>query len=166
MKNLVLAALAASLALAPGGTLAQPEDIIVSSARPIDQFVEEVSRDLDRQLKRHGAPYPHFAETGLTQVFFECGADGKPTNIRVGRKSGLFAGSTARRAVAKLRSLHPLPQGVSHDQTFLANVIIASDRDQLEELTEELQQLERERIAAERGGRKVFAFTLRVSPKA
>lgn len=165
MKRLLFVAFATSLAFSPAGIQAYQDDIIVSSARPIDRFVDDVSRDLDRQLKRHTVAYPRFAEPGLTQVFFECGPDGKPAKIRLGRKSGVFSGATARRAVANLRSLHPLPQGVPHDQIFLANVIVAADREQFEELSEELRQLEEKRLASERGGRKVFAFNIRILPK-
>lgn len=164
MKKLLLVAFATSLAMSPTGIHAQQDGIVVSSGRSVDNFVEDVSRDLDRQLNRFDVTSPRQQETGLAQVLFECGPDGKPTNIRLYKKSGFWTGLKARRVVSKIRSLHPLPQGVTHDQLYMANIIIADSPREFEKLSEELKQLEQQRIASSKGDRKIFAFNLIKSP--
>lgn len=164
MKKLLLVAIATSLVVFPAGTQAQEDGIVVSSGRSVENFVRDVSRDIDRQLNRISVTSPHQQETGIAQVFFECGPDGKPINVRLYKKSGFWTGLKARRVVSKISSLHPLPQGVTHDQLYLANIIIADGPREFEKLSEDLRQLEKQRIASAKGGRKVFAFNLGKSP--
>jgi periplasmic protein TonB len=164
MKKLLFVALATSLAVSPTGIHAQEDGIVVSSGRSVDDFVNDVSRDLDRELNRIDISSPRHLENGVAQVLFECGPDGKPINVRLYKKSGFWTGLKARRVVSKIRSLHPLPQGVSHDQLYLANIIIADSPREFEELSEELEQLEKQRIASAKDGRKIFAFNLSKSP--
>ncbi len=161
MKNILLVAIATSFALSPIGIQAQNDDIVVSSSRSIDRFVQDVSRDLDRELNRPMMRSNPVTGTGLAQVLFEAGPDGKPTNIKMYHRAGDVAvDRLARRAVAKIRSLQPLPRGVEQDQLYLANIIIASDTREFDELSEELNERETNRIAAAKGDRKIFAFTL------
>ncbi len=164
MKKLLFVAIATSLALTSTGMQAQTDDIVVSSDRSVNKFVEAVSRDLDRSLNRFSRS--SFNEgTGVAQVLFECGPDGKPTNIKMYSRAGdVGVSRQARRAVANIRSLHPLPQGLTNDQLFLANIIIAKDSRQFNELSEELNERETNRIAAAKGDRKIFAFTLSKTP--
>lgn len=164
MKKLLFVAFATSLACSPAGIQAQQDDIVVSSARSVHDFVEDVSRDLDRQLYQLDVASPRDRQTGLAQVLFECGPDGKPTNIRLYKKSGFWTDLKARQAVSKIRSLHPLPQGVTHDQLYLANIIIADSAREFKKLSEELKQLEKQRIASSKGDRRIFAFNLSKSP--
>ena len=166
MKNILLVAVATSLALSPAGIQAQNVDIVVSSNRAIDRFVQDVSRDLERELNRPTRAALFYSQgSGVSQVLFECGPDGKPTNISMYSKAGdASVDRRARRAVAKIHSLHPLPQGVDQNQLYLANVIIAEDAREYDQLSAELNQRETQRIAAAKGDRKIFAFTLGKSP--
>jgi hypothetical protein len=164
MKKILFVAIATSLALFPAGIQAQHDEIVVSSGRSVDNFVEDVSHDLDRQINRRSLRSYQMQETGVAQVLFECGPDGKPTNITMYNKSGPGIGRLARRAVSGIRSLHPLPKGVTNDQLYLANIIIANDPRQFDKLSNELNQREEQRIAAAKGDRKIFAFTLSKSP--
>lgn len=165
MKKLLFVAIATSLALTPTGMQAQTDDIVVSSSRSIDNFVEAVSRDLDRSLNRFSRSTFNQTGTGVAQVLFECGPDGKPTNIKMYSRAGdVGVNRQALRAVANIRSLHPLPQGLTNDHLYLANVIIAKDSRQFNELSEELNERETNRIAAAKSDRKIFAFTLSKTP--
>ncbi len=165
MKNILLVAIAASLALTPTGMQAQTDDIVVSSNRTVNNFVDAVSRDLDRSLNRFSRSSANQTGTGVAQILFECGPDGKPTNIKMYNGAGdIGVNRQARKAVANIRSLHPLPQGLTNDQLFLANIIIAKDSRQFDELSEELNERETNRIAAAKGDRKIFAFTLSKTP--
>lgn len=165
MKKILFVAIAASLALTPTGMQAQTNDIVVSSNRSVNNFVESVSRDLDRSLNRFSRSTFNQTGTGVAQVLFECGPDGKPTNIKMYSRAGdVGVNRQARRAVANIRSLHPLPRGIDQDQLYLANIIIASDARQFDELSEELNERETNRIAAAKGDRKIFAFTLSKTP--
>lgn len=164
MKKLLFVAVAASLAISPSGIQAQQDGIVVSSARSVDDFVNAVSRDLSRSLTPPSLRSYPLDATGLAQVLFECGPDGKPTKIRIYNKSGAGIGLLARRAVAKIRSLHPLPQGVNNDQLYMANIIVADTPRQFDKLSAELNRREKQRIAAAKGDRKIFAFTLSNSP--
>ncbi len=165
MKNLLFVAIATSLAIPPTGLLAKRPDIVVSSGRSIDNFVEDVATDLNRELNRYRHTTGLYEGTGVAQVLFECSPDGKPTKITMYSRSRYASvDRRARNAVSKIRTLHPLPQGVGQDQLYLANIIIADDLDEFDQLSAELKQREAKRIAAAKGDRKIFAFTLGQSP--
>ncbi len=165
MKKLLFAAFATSLTLMPGGLQAQDDDIVVTSARSVERFVQDVSHDLDRELNRRNRTNYQLSGTGIVQISFECGPDGKPTNVAYYRKDdNADVNRLARRAVSKIRSMHPLPRGITDDQTFLANIIMADDPVQFEQLSGELYRSEKTRIAASNGSRKVFAFNLAKPP--
>ena len=171
MKKLVFAAVVASLILPSAGiqakntqTVKRP-DIVVSSGRSIGNFVEDVAYDINRELNRPQLRPAYSEGSGVSQVLFECGPDGKPVNLKMYHKAGSPAvDRAARRAVSKIRSLHPLPQGVGQDQLYLANIIIAENQSQYDDLAKELNQREARRIAAAKGDRKIFAFNLGASP--
>lgn len=164
MRKLFFVTLVASLAILPTGIQARQDSIVVSSGRSIKTFVEDVSRDLNRELSRVDIVAPRQQESGVAQVLFECGPDGKPINVRLYNKSGYWTGLEARRVVSKIRSLHPLPQGLTHDQLFLANIIIAESPHEFRKLSEKMNRLEKQRLASSSGERKVFAFNLSISP--
>ncbi|WP_379923135.1 hypothetical protein [Erythrobacter sp. R86502] len=164
MKKLLFVAFATSLVFSATVIHAQQGGIVVSSGRSVDDFVNDVSRDLDRQLKRIAITSSRQHGNGVAQVLFECGPDGKPINVRMYKKSGFWTSLEARSVVSKIRSLHPLPQGITHDQLYLANIIIADSPREFQKLSEKLEQLEKQRIASATGDRKIFAFNLSKSP--
>ena len=161
MKKLLFVAFATSLAVCPTSIHAQQDGIVISAGRSVDDFGADVSRHLDRQLDRIDNSSPWQQESGVAQVLFECGPDGKPINVRMYKKAGFWTDLKARKVVSKIRSLHPLPQGVTQDQLFLANIIIANSPQEFQELSEKLNVLEKQRIASSKGDRKIFAFNLR-----
>lgn len=163
MKNVTLAALVASFAIFPVQAQEQDYnnyDTVVIGERSLDKFVRDVSKDLDRGLNRSSLTA---AGTGIVQVLFECGPDGKPTNISYYRKDNdQDVNRLAVRAVSKIRTMHPLPRGLSEDQQYMANIIIARDRFEYEGFSKELKRSEQLRIAAAKGSNKVFAFNQRI----
>ncbi len=165
MKNILYVAIATSLAFSPTSIVAQPsdrEDIVVSS---IDRFIDEVARDLDRNLNRSPRVLHAPQGVGLVQVQFECDQNGQPANVTFYRKSDdPRANRLAREAVSKIKSLHPLPAGVEKNQVFMANIILADTNLQFAELSDQLKRSEAERIAASAGKPKVFAINLVRSP--
>lgn len=159
MKNITLGALVASFTLLP--VQAQEQDYtnydnVVIGWRSVDKFVSDVSNDLDRTLNRLSLPV---AGTGIVQILFECGPDGKPTNISYYRKANdRDVNRFAVRAVSKISNMHPLPSGISEGQQYMANIIIARDSVEYRDLAKELNRREQLRIAAAKGSNKIFAF--------
>ena len=165
MKNILIVAFATSVAFTPVGLLAQEDDIVVTSGRSMDRFVEDMSHDLDQALNRSSLRSLQLTGTGIVQISFECGPDGKPTNIAYYRRDDDHdVNRLARNAVRKIRSLHPLPRGISEDQKYLANMIMADDMWEYEALSEELARSEQARIAASKGKPTYFAFNLGKPP--
>ena len=159
MKNITLAALVASFAIFPVQAQEQDNtnyDNVVIGGRSLDKFVGDVSKDLNRTLNRSRLPV---RGTGIVQVLFQCGPDGKPTNISYYRKDNNWdVNRFAVHAVSKIPSMHPLPSGISEGQQYMANIIIARDRFEHEDLSKELNRSEQLRIAAAKGSNKIFAF--------
>ena len=159
MENITLSALVASFALLP--VQAQEQDYtnydnVVIGGRSVDKFVSDVSKDLDRTLNRSSLPV---RGTGIVQVLFQCGPDGKPTNISYYRKDNdRDVNRFAVHAVSRIPTMHPLPGGISEGQQYMANIIIARDRFEYEDLSKELNRSEQLRIAAAKGSNKIFAF--------
>ena len=159
MENITLSALVASFALLP--VQAQEQDYtnydnVVIGGRSVDKFVSDVSKDLDRTLNRSSLPV---RGTGIVQVLFQCGPDGKPTNISYYRKDNdRDVNRFAVHAVSRIPTMHPLPGGISEGQQYMANIIIARDRFELDNLSKELNRSEKSRIAAAKGSNKIFAF--------
>ncbi len=165
MKKLVSVAFAASLALPFSAIQAQNADIVVSSSRSIERFVEDISHDLGRNLEWPNPNRSDLQGTGVAQVLFQCGPDGKPANITLYRKSGSTKVNwLAKRAVSRINVLHPLPNGVSEDQLYLANIIIADSPVQYAQLSQKLNKREAQRLASGKDRGKIFAFTLGNSP--
>jgi hypothetical protein len=162
MKNITLGALVASFAIFP--IQAQDQDYtnydnVVIGARSLDRFVGDVNRDLDRGLNRSTPRDQPVLGTGIVQVLFECGPDGKPTNISYYRRDNDGdVNRLAVRAVSRIRTMHPLPSGISENQQYMANIIIAGDYYEYEDLSKELNRSEQSRIAASKGSNKIFAF--------
>lgn len=165
MKKLVAAAFAASLTLPLSAIQAQNADIVVSSSRPIAQFVEDISRDLERNLEWPNSDRSSLRGTGLAQVLFQCTPDGKPVNIRVYHRVGSSrVERVAKRAVSRIKVLYPLPNGVTEDRLILANIIIADSPSQYAQLSRELNKREAQRLASGKDRGKIFALTVGKSP--
>lgn len=140
---LISAAVAASLLAVP---LSSQE--IVVSRQSEQAFVEQVSSDLDTQLRRMRID-PLWEPAGIVKVRFHANADGTPRGITTYESSGnRRLDRAARRAISKLDSLAPLPASAGYDPVIQANIIFARTRSQMESLSEKLAESEATRLAS------------------
>lgn len=163
MKNMIISALVASFTLFPVGIQAQDQvpnyENVVVGGRSVDQFVEDVSQNLDRVLNHSSLKNMPVRGTGVAQVLFQSGPDGKPINISFYRKDNdQDVNRLAARAVSKIRTMYPLPSGISEDQQYMANIIVARDYLEYLDFSEDLDRSERARIAASTDSHKILAF--------
>lgn len=104
------------------------QDIVaVAPILSTQQWTTTFSRRLDGALR-----YPYvFREappSGGVSVTFRCSDDGKPSTFQVVRSSG--HAQLDRAAVAglkRIKTMHPLPLGIGHNQLFQANIVFATD---------------------------------------
>lgn len=100
--------------------------------------------------------------TGFAQVLFQSRPGGKPINISFYRKDDdVDVNRLAARAVSKIGSMYPLPSGISEDQQYLVNIIVARDYLEYLNLSEHLDRSERARLAASTDSHKILAFNLK-----
>lgn len=72
-------------------------------------------QDLQRRIKKHWEP-PRGQETRRVQIIFKIHADGKMSNLRISRSSGLNkADDAALKAAEAASPLRPLPEGAPDD---------------------------------------------------
>ena len=87
-----------------------------------------VGSAIDREMR-----YPRLlglsnSHEGMVDVTFRCSEDGTPTAVTLARKSGSrLIDRAGLQAVQRVDSLHPLPNGVSHDQVYRARMLFAID---------------------------------------
>lgn len=165
MKVLVLAAVAAAFVV-PGSSIARsPDDTIVVDAAPtVADWSNTVSAQLGRNLRAiASAPLQHTAiPTGMVSLRFHCNEEGRPTAIAFSHRSdsaGLDA--IARRTVARLRNMHPLPAGVGEGQVFEATILVASDS---YEYGRQLAQLRQRQLDARGQSPQVLALVTALNP--
>ncbi len=152
--------LTASLLAAP---LAAKQNIVVS-ASPHDTFVTEVSADLDRQLDRI-QPGLRWEPSGIVQVRFRTGGDGRAHKISTFRTSGDGRlDREAIRAVERLTSLASRPELISPGRTMQVNIIVASTNSRFERLSKLLARHEAARIAQSPREQAVLALTMTARP--
>jgi hypothetical protein len=157
-----------TLALAMAVTIATPplaaQNIVVSSS-PYETFVTEVSRDLDMQVERI-RPAPGWEPSGIAQVRFRTGSDGRAHVISTYRKSGDGRlDHEAIRAVERLTSLASVPEQVKPGRMVQVNIIVASTRSQFDRLSKRLARDEAERIASSPREKAVLALTMAPHPR-
>ena len=67
-------------------------------------------------------------QEGIVDVTFRCSEDGRPSEVALVNSSGSRKLDRAGlSAITTLRSLHPLPAGVGHDQVYRAQMLFAVD---------------------------------------
>lgn len=117
-----------ALSLTPTSVQAGPDQGIHVTARPVTvvQWAQHTGKLLDRSLARN-PNWPTQAE-GIVAVKFLCSETGAPSNIAVLQSSGSKRlDEAAMKAVGRIATLHPLPDGVTHEQKFVATVLFAND---------------------------------------
>ncbi|MXO86640.1 TonB family protein [Altererythrobacter aurantiacus] len=163
MKNVLTAATISAIALIATPLAAQNvqvgEPIVVSSNMTLDQWAEIVSQDLAEQLDRMSTLPLRDQPNGVVQVRFTCDEDGKPANIAVYRSSGEHGiERLGKRAVKRLKALHPMPEVAKNGQPFLANIVFADSYEQERELFAKLADMETERLASNGEARTYIAL--------
>lgn len=153
MKTPLLALAGALLVTSAPAT---SQDIVVSAE---SAAVEQISRDLDRNLIAADRPLRQATGEGIAMVRFQRGADGRPVNVEMYHRSGSSSvDRLARRAVSGLGRSTPLPALGGRSQIFQANVIVANSEREFENLSDKLAKIEKTRLSDPRE-RAVFAFT-------
>lgn len=158
--SLVLLALVPTPAAAGGG---QSHTIVVThEPQPLPAWRDQVSRELSGHLRYPRAFGAAVQESGFVTVRFRCGEDGQPVDVAVARRSSSSGlNRAALLAVSRLRSLHPLPEGLARGQAFQANVVFATSQASLERQIALLRQAETARLAAgNKAEREVLALQL------
>lgn len=152
MKTPFIALVGAMLALAVPAT---SQDILVSRE---GAAIEQVSRELDRNLLRAEWPRRQPTGEGFVSVRFLRDADGRATDVTLYRRSGSSSvDRLARRAVAGLGRAAPLPRLGGPRQVYQANIIVAHSEEAHADLAVRMARLEKARLADPRE-RAVFAF--------
>ena len=159
MYKILALALATTVSAA---LLAEPvlsQNIVVTPDVSHQEFVEKVTRDLDRQLDRTNDFGYQPSGEGIVIVRFTRANDGSVSDVRLYRKSGKRAfDRISLKAVSRLRSLVSLPAGLGPDQIYQANIIFAEDGWGIYQLEQQLAADEKARRASSPLERKVFAF--------
>ncbi len=134
---LALAPLLAAPAWAAGHGQEAPSSITVQGGQEtVSQWSERVGQSLDAVLV-----YPKPLGTanysqGLAKVSFHCTEDGRPGDVALIASSGSRdLDRAAMQAVQRIRTLHPLPVGITHTRPMQAWIAFAPDEDSLKQMT-------------------------------
>lgn len=130
MRNIVKLLLASSAAtLIPSMSTAEENQSIHVTAPKVtvSQWSRTMTRNLDDRLE-----YPRFLvgrTQGVVRLKFLCSESGAPSDVAVLQSSGSRQlDQAALRAVRRIPTLHPLPDGVAHDQKYVATILFAQDQ--------------------------------------
>ncbi len=128
-RFLTAAALAAAGIFTPGIAQTQATSGQANSAQEIVTFAawrDRVQKALDRGL-HYARPMPGMGNaSGIVRVKFNCSDTGRPDKVTIARSSGSRRlDRMALKAVDRIATLHPLPQGFRHDQSIEAMILIA-----------------------------------------
>jgi periplasmic protein TonB len=130
MKFIALTGLLLAGTLASSSLAGEPDKgIEVTGPTSVATWSQAVSRNLDYNLDNEiqRSMMKGSIPTGSASVRFRCSENGEPTAIEVMDKSGDWRmKSIAKGAVADIKTLHPLPAGLSADQVFVANIVVAT----------------------------------------
>lgn len=133
MKILSFATAALAL-LFPVTSIAQTSDPTIMIVAPPVTF-NQWSRSMTDNIEKH-LYYPmSFANerspVGIVSVGFRCDGTGGVTEVVLLKKSGnRTLDNAALFAVRKMTSTHPMPARFKGNETFLANILFATDRDE------------------------------------
>ena len=138
MKLALFAVFAACLAVPAGSRVQEPGPITVKApAKPhLPHWIQTVGTQIERSLESRSLYRSSYSvPDGAVAIRFMCGADGKPANVTVYRRSGeRELDRIAAKAVARIETLHPMPAQIGAGQMVQANIFFAEDRDTLKQL--------------------------------
>lgn len=124
---------------------ARAENVAAHQAVTLQQWTQRIEGEMGRNLR-----YPHMVggrvRDGLVEVSFVAGEDGRPTSVAVTQTSGSAQlDAAAKRAISRIATLQPLPNGVGQGQVYKAQMIFATQHGfqqpaELQQRIAELQQ--------------------------
>lgn len=160
MQILFKISLPAALAFAAvSPALADEAPIYVVSQKAFEQWQDDVSSDLSRNLRNASYRQDGRIESGIVQIRFRLDEDGKPTDLSTySNSTSTTARSIAYRAVRKLHNLDQAPVSGVRDAEFLANVIFARDELEHARLAAKLEQSEQARLASNGAEQRLVAL--------
>ena len=162
----LLTMLVAPTAALQAGQAGPDITVTAPAASEISAWSARVGNAIDREMR-----YPRLlglsnSHEGTVDVTFRCSEDGTPTDVSLARKSGSrLLDRAGLKAVQRVGSLHPLPNGVGHDQVYRARMLFAIDegmgrgKRQAEALREKAE-VANARIANNRGVATATVVTL------
>lgn len=133
MKGIMTSVAFAALTLLvfhPGTAAAQPNSEVLTAPPSLAVWSKKVMTDLDRQLQIRNDRTVHGSRTGIVAVKFNCSESGAPATVELLHSSGNREYDHATvRAVRQIATLHPLPQGLKHDQKYVVRMLFADSED-------------------------------------
>ena len=134
----------------PSARTVQPvENVVIAPPRSLQNWQASVSRDLSAHMQYPRFFGPMVTDSDFVVVRFQCGSDGRPSDMSLTRKSrNSRFNSAALRAVSAIRTLHPLPEGMAEGLVIQANLVFATNEQELAWQYARLRQSERTRMAA------------------
>ena len=104
------------------------QEITVVGQNDLQSWTTRIGRAIDEQMEFPRALGRAGYDEGVVDISFKCSEDGKPSSIALHSSSGSRRLDRAgMSAVQNVSSLHPLPPGISHDQTYRAKLLFAVD---------------------------------------
>ena len=127
----------------------QEEQIEVTSQSEMKQWKGSVSKTLDSALQRAPGRVSTIPDSGIVQITFRLGDDGRAEDLRVYSNSADWsAARMAKYAVRRIDNLAEAPVSNVDDARFMANIIFADDQVQRAKLARVLAKSEKSRLAA------------------
>jgi len=118
-----------------------PDISVTAKPASIQQWSSRIADSLDENLT-----YPRPIGTadyarGVVKIKFHCSDAGLPDGVAVARSSrSLALDNAALRAVRAISTLHPLPDGVTHDRPIEAWIVFADDAKDVARMTKSLEK--------------------------
>ncbi|WP_174297722.1 energy transducer TonB family protein [Sphingomonas bacterium] len=96
-------------------------------------WAKRVGQALDTQMARTRGPLGRERPSGVVRIKFNCSDSGRPSDVSVYRSSGNpWMDRAALQAVRQVATLHPLADGMSHRQRYVATLLFANSQDDLD----------------------------------
>lgn len=125
----VVLALLCTMTPAP---IAAQSDIVVQPPT-LAHWSAAISRELNATLRYPRTDPGWVTPEGTAWVDFTCSEAGKPAGMTVAQRSGSTAlDRAAMAAVERIKTMHPLPVGIGHDQRYRAVIMFATSKSSLD----------------------------------
>ncbi|WP_375381469.1 energy transducer TonB [uncultured Sphingomonas sp.] len=128
----VTAALAAALLAVP--IVARTTEAAPGSPVTLVSWAQRVGHELNAHMHDPFDMAGRERPSGVVRIKFNCSESGKPGGVAVYKSSGNpWLDRAALDAVRHVATLHPLPDGMSHQQRYVATLLFATSYEDYEE---------------------------------